>query len=235
MGVGHRHHQIHLKNLREGEQVLHNCSSHALIHLKQPLAYLLWVLLPLVALVLLNGTDVVEENRAMAWFLYMCYGLVMTTVYFVKGVNFELGGCVITNQRLLRFGYKGLWQAVEREILPNKIEDFKIEKKGFMSLFFNTAYIYIYTSNGQTDRLRWVIEPEKVQNAYALMVKTHSGRSHLPAEGTEDATGGGGDSKGAGWIDEAFSDAVDTGLNLETHRQGMIGEIGDVFKGKKRE
>ncbi len=237
MSTGHKHHQIHLKNLREGEQVLHNCSSHSIIHLKQPLWYGLAVAIPLAGLLMIGKAGGFEENGALVWFLYSCYGLILTTVFFVKGVNFELGGCVITNQRLLRFGYKGLWQAVEREILPNKIEDFKIEKKGLMSLFFNTAYIYIHTSNNQIDRLRWVIEPEKIQNAYAAMVKTYSGRSHLPAGTAGSSTGGGADSKGAGWIDEALGvdDAENAALNLETHRRDMIGEIGDVFKGKKRD
>lgn len=228
MSTAHKQHQIRLKNLREGEQVLHNCSSHPIIHLKQPLAYGLAVVIPLVVLMLMGNAGALEGIGAFAWFLYSCYGLILTTIFFVKGVNFELGGCVITNQRLLRFGYKGMWQAVEREILPNKIEDFKIEKKGLMSLFFNTAYIYIHTSNNQIDRLRWVIEPEKIQNAYATMVKgyreIHSGTTSSK-EGT------------AGWIDEALGggEAGSAALNLETHRRDMIGEIGDVFKGKKRE
>lgn len=223
MKTGHRHHQIELKNLRQGERVLHNCSSHSIIHLKQPLLYAVEAGILLIALVLFGNADVFRDNGVVVWFLYSCYGLILTTIFFVKGVNFELGGCVITNQRLLMFGYKGLWQAVEREIPPGKIEDFKIEKKGLMSLLFNTAYIYIHTSNNQIDRLRWVIEPEKIQNAYALMVKSHASGAHsIP------------DSKDVGWIDDALRGAEDQGLNLETHRQGMIGQIGDVFKGKKR-
>ena len=149
----------------------------------------------------------------------------------MKGVNFELGGCVITNQRLLLFGYKGLWQAVEREILPNKIEDFKIEKKGFMSLLFNTAYIFIHTSNNQINRLRWVIEPEKIQNAYAMMVKSYT----MNRSGGATAAKEGHDAQGAGWIDDALGNSGGAELNLEAHRQGMIGEIGDIFKGKSHE
>jgi hypothetical protein len=125
-------------------------------------------------LIFLTPSAATQTTITTAWFLYTCFGLVLTTYYFVKGVNFELGGCVITNQRVLRFGYTGLWQAVEREILPNNIEDFKIMKRGLMSLFFGTANIYIYTANRQTTVLRFIIEPEKISEAYATMMKSVS-------------------------------------------------------------
>ncbi len=168
---GHKHHQIQLKNLRENEQVLHNCSSHSIYHLKMPFLYFLGLLIPLIGLVFLIPSAATQNTVRTAWFLYTCYGLTLTTYYFVKGVNFQLGGCVITNQRVLRFGYTGLWHAVEREILPNNIEDFKIMKRGLMSLFFNTANIHIYTANRQTTVLRFLIEPEKISEAYATMMK----------------------------------------------------------------
>ncbi len=169
---GHKHHQIQLKNLRENERVLHNCSSHSTYHLKIHLFYFLGLLIPLIGLILLTPSSATQTTITTAWFLYTCYGLLLTTYYFVKGVNFELGGCVITNQRVLRFGYTGLWQAVEREILPKNIEDFKIEKRGLMSLFFNTANIHISTSNRHITVLRFIIEPEKISEAYATMMKS---------------------------------------------------------------
>lgn len=171
---GHKHHQIQLKNLRENEQVLHNCSSHSIYHLKIHFYYFLGLLIPLMGLIFLTPAAATQNNVMTAWFLYTCYGLALTTYYFVKGVNFQLSGCVITNQRVLRFGYTGLWQAVEREILPNNIEDFKIIKRGLMSLFFNTANIYIYTANRHTTVLRFIIEPEKISEAYATMMKSVS-------------------------------------------------------------
>lgn len=182
---GHKHHQIQLKNLRENEQVLHNCSSHVSYHIKIHLVYVLGLLIPLTVLMFSSLGSVTS------WFLYSCWGLTLTTYYFVKGVNFELGGCVITNQRVLRFGYTGLWQAVEREILPRNIEDFKIVKKGLSSLFLNTANIYFYTSNHETTILRFIIEPEKISEAYATMMKSISDPhdrqpidSHSPAQTT---------------------------------------------------
>jgi hypothetical protein len=171
--AGHKNHQIQLKNLRENERVLHNCSSHSTYHLKIHLFYFVGLLIPMAGLIFLP-LNLSKETALAAWFLFTCYGLMLTTYYFVKGVNFELGGCVITNQRVLRFGYTGLWQAVEREILPRNIEDFKIVKRGLMSLFFNTANIYFYTANQQTDVLRFIIEPEKISEAYATMMKSIS-------------------------------------------------------------
>jgi hypothetical protein len=178
MGSGHKHHQIQLKNLRENEQVLHNCSSHSTYHLKIHSYYFLGLLIPLMGLIFLIPSAATQETIMTAWFLYTCFGLALTTYYFIKGVNFELGGCVITNQRVLRFGYTGLWQAVEREIIPKNIEDFKIVKRGLMSLFFNTANIYIYTANHHTTVLRFIIEPEKISEAYAIMMKSVSGNLH---------------------------------------------------------
>jgi len=178
MGSGHKHHQIQLKNLRENEQVLHNCSSHSTYHLKIHFYYFLGLLIPLLGLIFLIPAAATQKTITTAWFLYACFGLTLTTYYFVKGVNFELGGCVITNQRVLRFGYTGLWQAVEREIIPKNIEDFKIEKRGMMSLFFDTANIYIYTANHHTTVLRFIIEPEKISEAYATMMKSVSGNLH---------------------------------------------------------
>ena len=175
--MSHKTHQIHLKLLREDEHVLHNCSSHLVIHLQEHLFYVLGVLIPLVVLFFVGQSGVARETMMTAWFLYTCYGLVLTTYFFVKGVNFELGGCVVTNQRVLRFGYIGLWQTVEREIPPNKIEDFKIVKRGLLSFLFGTANIYIATSNRTVDELHHIIEPEKVRDAYAAMVKSSTGRS----------------------------------------------------------
>lgn len=220
--MGHQHHQIRLKHLRSDEEILHNCSSHPLIHLKQPFWYLMGLLIPLIGLILLDRNDFFEASRTLVWFLYTCYGLVWTTAFFVKGVNFQLGGCVITNQRVLRFGYKGLAQAVEREILPNKIEDFKIEKKGLFSLIFGTANIYIHTSNDQIDVLRHVIQPVKIQDAYAKMVRAHgTARSSHSSTPTE---------KDSQWIDDALEDSDKGSFDLENHRKGMIGNIGNVFK-----
>jgi len=177
--VGHKHHQIQLKNLRENEQILHNCSSHSTYQLlKIYFFYFLGLLLPLLGLIFLMPSAATQKTITTAWFLYTCYGLVLTTYYFVKGVNFEMGGYVITNQRVLGFGYIGLWQAVEREILPKNIEDFKIIKRGLMSLFFDTANIHIYTANRQTAVLRFIINPEKVSEAYAMMMRSASGNLH---------------------------------------------------------
>jgi hypothetical protein len=178
--MGHRDHKIHLKLLRENEQVLHNCSSHPVIHLVEHLFYFLGVLIPLVVMIFLTHYGIFKSSVMTAWFLFACYGLILTTYFFIKGVNFELGGCVITNQRVLRFGYIGLWQAVEREIPPNKIEDFKIIKKGLLSLLFDTACIYITTSNRETDTLFHVVDPEKIRDAYAIMVQSYS--DHQPAK-----------------------------------------------------
>jgi hypothetical protein len=224
--MGHKHHQIHLKNLRENEQVLHNCSSHSIIHLKVHLYYFLGLLLPLVGLIFFTRSEVTREAAITAWFLFTCYGMILSTYFFVRGVNFELGGCVITNQRVLRFGYMGLWQTVEREIAPNRIEDFKIVKQGLLSLFFNTANIYITTSNRQTDVLRYIIEPEKVHDAYATMMK--SAMAHSVAQ-----TGSQPDSGGAAWIDEALGHPRPASFNLEEHRRGVINSIANVFRGKK--
>lgn len=220
--MSHRTHQIHLRILRENEKILHNCSSHPIIHLAEHLFYFLGLLIPFVAMILLARAGVFKEFVMSAWFLFACYGLILTTYFFIKGVNFELGGCVITDQRLLLFGYEGLWQAVEREILPNKIEDFKIVKKGLLSLLFNTACIYICTSNRETDVLYHVIEPEKIRDAYAAMVKSSLNR---PASPTGEAA----------WIDEALGHPQDSSVNLNAHRAGMIHNIADVFKGKKKD
>ncbi|MDH5596708.1 MAG: hypothetical protein OEY44_01280 [Candidatus Peregrinibacteria bacterium] len=164
---GHKHHEIQLKNLRENERVLHNCSSHFTYHIKIHLLYLLGLTIPLGIIML---SPLAKETTA--WFLYSCFGLTLTTYYFIKGVNFELGGCIITNQRVLRFGYTGLFQKVEREILPRNIEDFKIIKRGLSSILFGTANIYFYTANQQTDILRFIIEPDRVSEAYATMMKS---------------------------------------------------------------
>jgi hypothetical protein len=145
------------------------------MHFKNFVFYLIWISMPAMILIILSLTDNLGESSTIIWFFYACYGLFMTTYFFVKGVNWELGGCVITNQRLLRFGYKGLIQATEREILPRSIEDLKVVKKGLLSFIFNTAYIYIYTTNREVDVLRDVIEPQKIRQAYAEMVRLYGG------------------------------------------------------------
>ena len=228
MGNGLKNHPIQLKNLRENEVILHNCTSHPLIHLKSHLFYIATVLLPFVGIMIMDQRDLLEPSRQIVWFLYACYGLLMTVIFFVKGINFELGGCVITNQRLLRFGYRGLIHAVEREILPKNISDFKVEKQGILSFLFNTATISIYTANNQIDVLRHVMEPVKIQDAYAKMARFDSededdDNPQMMIQPTP---------TGADWIEQALTESKEE-LNMEHHRKGMIGTIGNVFKRKQ--
>lgn len=226
MASGLQNHQIQLKNLRDHEVILHNCSSHPIIHLKPHLYYLASVLIPLGILLFMDQQEMLRQARSTIWFLYTCYGLWMTAAFFVKGVNFELGGCVITNQRLLRFGYKGLLHTVEREILPKNISDFKIEKKGILSFLFNTATIYIYTANNQIDVLRHLIDPTKIQDAYAEMV-------HFQGEKPREEKMGDSPLPSTDWIEEALASSGAGELNMDQHRKGMIGDIGNVFKKKQ--
>jgi hypothetical protein len=225
---GLKNHQIQLKNLHENEVILHNCSSHPIVHLKPHVVYLASVMIPLAILMFMDQKGMLQGASSTVWFLYACYGLWMTVGFFVKGVNFELGGCVVTNQRLLRFGYSGLIHTVEREILPKNISDFKVEKKGILSFLFNTATISIYTANNQIDVLRHLIEPEKIQDAYARMMQIQ------PQKLQEETHSLGTTSNArADWIDVALAESEGAELNMDQHRKGMIGDIGNVFKKKQ--
>ncbi|MDP3975685.1 MAG: hypothetical protein Q8P95_02095 [bacterium] len=227
--MGLRSHKIILKSLREGEEVLHNCSGHPLMHLRLPLLFAMSVFLPFLALFFLSTGGGIDDvgARNVLWFLYSCYGLIMTTYFFVRCVNAQLSGCVITNQRLLRFGYKGLSQIIEREILPNKVEDFKVEKKGLLSLLSDTAYVYIFTANGEREVLRNVIQAREIQEAFSKMVKLHHQSNQGSSAGQKQKTGG-----EAAWIDDALGQSKGKVFDVEEQREEMIKDIGEVFKRK---
>jgi len=228
-----REHKIELSLLREGEKVLHNCTSHWFIHMKLPLLFLISILLPFIALFFMMSADVISDSSTLnlSWFLYSSYGLLMASYFFVRAVNSQLSGCVITNQRMLRFGYKGLYQMVERDILPNKIEDVKIVKKGMSSVLFDMADVRIHTANNEIETLRNVIDSRKIQEAFANMIRNY----RPPAADKQEVS----EKKPIteGWIDDALGETKGElfDFDSEEHRKEFIGKIGDVFRKKDEE
>jgi len=211
--------------LREGERVLHNCSSHWLIHLKIPFIYIFSIVVPFLVILLFLYTGVITEDltRQYIWFFYSSYSLVMTISFFLQNVNFELGGCIITNQRVLRFGYKGLSQFIERELLPNKIEDVKVVKRGFLPLFFDAADVRIHTSSNEVEILKNVIDSKKVQKVFSELLSSY-GKGQKKADFESDGK------KQDDWIDDALGESKGEVFDMEDHRDDMIDEIGDVFR-----
>lgn len=223
-----RNHKIHLSLLRQDEQVLYNCTSHWLVHLRLPFLYLLSLALPLLALLLMQQSGTATSSlMTVLWFLFACYGLVMTTSFFLRSVNFELGGCVITNQRVLRFGFRGLSQMIEREILPNKIEDVKIIQKGFLGLISDVAEVRIHTSTNEVELLKNVIEPQKIRKAFAELVvlsKASSSASSPMNDQDEEES----------WIDDALGQSHGHAFDVDSHRDDMVDQIGDVFRSRDK-
>jgi len=223
-----RSHQIELSILREGERVLHNCTSHWLIHLRLPLLFLITILLPFMAIFFMIGAGLISDPAVqnLIWFLFCLYGLLTTSYFFLRTVNFELGGCVITNQRVLRFGYTGLSTMVEREILPNKIEDVKVEKRGLLSMVSDTAYVSIHTSNNSVEVLRNVIQARKIQEVFSDLLRNFGKKPEdKPAAPTS--------SSAEAWIDDALGQTEGEEFDVEEHRGKTIGKIGEVFRGPK--
>ena len=132
---------------------------------------------------------------------------------------------MITNQRVLRFGYKGFSQAVERELLLNKIEDVKVVKSGFWSLFFDVADVKIHTSNNQIETLRNILDSRKIQHVLSDLLaqiapKIHSDDKKPTPQDSE-------------WIDDALGQSQGKVFDPDEHRDETIGKIGDVFRGDK--
>lgn len=225
-----RSHKVQLSLLREGEEILHNCTSHWFRHLKLPVMYLIGVLLPFIAFYLLiAGSFIREEYTAdVLWFLYSSYALAATVYFFLRSVNFELGGCVITNQRILRFGHKGLAQMVERDIMPNKIEDVKVVRQGMLSMFFDMADIKIHTANNEIEVLHNVIDSRKIQNIFTEMLSKYG-------KTVQKESKGGDSGPDSGWIDDALGQSQGEAFDVDEHREEIIEDIGDVFREGKRE
>jgi hypothetical protein len=220
-----KNHQINLSLLREGEEVLHNCTSHWLVHMKLPLLYLITLLIPFFALYALIAVQTIDDPLIIDsfWLVYTWFGLMMTTYFLIKTVNFELGGCVITNQRVLRFGYRGLSQMVEREILPKKIEDVKVVKKGILSFLFDAADVLIHTSNNEIEKLRNVMQSRKIQKIFSEMF-SQQGTKATVSETNESTV------SSAEWIDDALGQSKLDDFNEKAHRDDVIDKIGGVFR-----
>jgi hypothetical protein len=220
-----KNHQINLSLLREGEEVMHNCTSHWLVHLRLPLLYLISLLIPFLAVFALISSQTVDDPIIVDsfWMIYSWFGLIITTYFFVRAINFELGGCVITNQRILRFGYKGLSEMVEREILPKKIEDVKIVKKGILSFLFDAADVLIHTSNNEVERLKNVMESRKIQKIFSDIFSQQGSEAQV-MEGKSDVD------QSETWIDDALGQSEGQTFDENAHRDDMIDQIGDVFR-----
>lgn len=216
-------HQIRLSLLREDEKILHNCSSHWSIHLRLPLLYLLFLGIPFVAFYFLQSSGLVTaiESIKTLWFLFSIYGLILTVGFFLRNLNFELGGCVITDQRVLRFGFKGISQMVEREILPQKIEDVKIVKKGIRCLFFDAADVLLHTSTGEVEVLKQVMESGKIKKIFSDMF---AGTSKKVESVNKD--------QNSAWIDDALGKSEVSSFDESLHREETVGQIGEVLRNK---
>ena len=221
-----RDHLITLSLLRDGEKVLHNCSSHWLIHMKNPLLYLISLLIPFLGVfAIVSGNILADEHTiSLFWFVYALFGLVMTTYFFVRSINFELGACVITDQRVLRFGYRGLSEMIEREILPQKIEDVKIVRKGMMSLLFDSADVLIHTSNNEVETLKNIIDSRKIQSVFSQILSQNIKKSDDPITPSN--------VDHSEWIDDALGTSKGESFDVDEHRDDTIGQIGDVFRNK---
>lgn len=224
-----KQHNIDLQLLREGEEVLHNCSSHAVIHLKLPALFLVILAIPYLAVFFLVSGEVITESSSVAfvWFLYAVFGLIASAVFWMRTMNFEMGGCVITNQRVLRFGFRGLSNMVEREILPNKIEDVKVVRKGMMSMLFGAADVLIHTSNGEVETLRSVTEAKKIQETFSQLLSSLGKKPASSGNSPENTSEG-------TWIDDALGQTEGEAFDVDEHREDTIDQIGDVFRNGKQ-
>ncbi len=222
-------HEIKLSLLREGEEVLHNCTSHWLIHLKYPVLYLITLFIPFIAIFALISSQTIDDQIVIDsfWIVYCWYALIMSCYFFIRTINFEMGGCVITNQRVLRFGYKGLSQMVEREILPKKIEDVKIVKKGVMSFLFDAADVLIHTSTNEIEKLEKVMQSRKIQKIFSDMFAQQGTDASVSESSEKDES--------SEWIEDALGQSKIRAFDEKAHRSDVVDKIGNIFRSKDSE
>lgn len=90
---------------------------------------------------------------------------------------------VITNQRIIDFDQKGLFDKIVSESTYDKIQDISFKKKGLIATLFNYGTIIIQTAgqNGNLE-IQNVYKPEKVQAMIAEIQKEAGQKEHSKEE-----------------------------------------------------
>lgn len=146
------------KYLKEGEEVIRIIKEYLFSHLFTVLISLFFIILPFFLLFPLFQRGF---WGVLAFFLLLLFGIGYGTRFIIV---WYYNAFVITNQRIIDFDQRGLFDKTVSESTYGKIQDVSFKKKGFFSTIFNYGTIVVQTAGTNANlEIRNVFEPEKVQ------------------------------------------------------------------------
>lgn len=154
------------KHLKEGEEVIKIVRSYLWSHLFSVLISLFFIILPFFLLFPLFQKGF---WGVLLFFVLLLLGLGFGTRFlFIWYFNVFL----ITNQRIIDFDQKGLFEKTVSESMYDKIQDVSFKKKGIFSTLMNYGNIVIQTAGNNANlEIRNIFQPEKVQGVITEIQK----------------------------------------------------------------
>ncbi|PIY96633.1 MAG: hypothetical protein COY66_03820 [Candidatus Kerfeldbacteria bacterium CG_4_10_14_0_8_um_filter_42_10] len=146
------------KHLKEGEGVVKIIRSYLLSHLGSMLISLFFIILPFFLLFPLFQRGF---WGVLIFFLLLLFGLGFGARFLFL---WYFNAFVITNQRIIDFDQRGLFEKTVSESIYEKIQDVSFKKKGIFSTILNYGTIVIQTAGTNANlEIRNIFEPEKIQ------------------------------------------------------------------------
>ncbi len=163
-----------IKNLKEGEEaikIVRRFYFTYAFHLTVSIMIILLAFFFMFPLFRLGGWGVLGFFLIIT--LGIFYGIRQTIIYFMNGL-------VITNERIIDFDQRGLFDRVVSESNYEKIQDVSFKVKGVWQTVFNFGDIEIQTAATQANlEIKDVAQPQKIQD---IIVKTQRERSRPPQD-----------------------------------------------------
>lgn len=157
------------KNLKSDESQVDLLREHWLIYWWQYLIALILILLPFFFLYVL--------------FSYQAWGILVFTISIILGILvgfraiyiYSLNAVLITNQRIINFNRKGLFNLKVQETAFDNIIDISYNKKGIFATILKYGDIDILTDNeNQKFCLNRIKNPDKIREKLASYQKNYS-------------------------------------------------------------
>lgn len=162
------------KNLKEGEEEIK-------ILRQYPWCYLFSITLTVFLIALPFFLMFLLFRQGWWGILIFCLLLILGLIYGGRrAIMWYFDGFLVTNQRIIDFDQKGLFDRTVSEAQFDKVQDISYKKKGVFQTMFNYGSVVVQTASATVKlELKNVYQPEKVQS---LLVELTKKVSEKPAD-----------------------------------------------------
>lgn len=139
-------------NLETGEKIILEVRKHWFVFLGSMIVFAGGVLIPIAlyfgALRISNPEIlyVIEEYRALIFFIYSIWLLLLWILFFIQWTNYYLDVWYITQRRIIDVEQKSIFHREISNLRFDKIQDISIEVRGFIATMLNFGDIRVQTA-----------------------------------------------------------------------------------------